>query len=232
MDVSIVIPTLNEEKYLPRCLDAISRQEFNGSYEVIIGDGGSHDRTEKVALEYSAKFVVEKKPTISAGRQKACELAKGRIIVSTDADAVARADWLAKLVESIDRGNVGVYGLVEPYEGSWLERKVFGAAMLAYMGSMRVLGDDVPVGSNFAFKHKEFNKIGGFNTDLVTGEDLDLVKRLKREGNVSFNPNTIVCVSMRRVKEWGYLRFIKFHLQNAFRFHRTGKSVKSYKPVR
>ncbi|MCG2796497.1 MAG: glycosyltransferase, partial [Actinomycetia bacterium] len=40
-DVSVVIPTLNSEKTLPRCLESVTRQEYGGAVEIIVADGGS-----------------------------------------------------------------------------------------------------------------------------------------------------------------------------------------------
>ena len=231
MDISIIIPTLNEEKYIGPCLQSIADQNFSGSYEVIIGDGASTDKTLDICEKYGAKVVVEKKPVISAGRRKACAKAKGRIIVSTDADIHAPVGWLDSIVTNFD-GNTGTYGNVVPYDGGKLETWVCRNVMGKYMWLMGALGSPVPAGSNLAFNRKDYEGVGGFSPDLVTAEDLDLVKRLKEVGRVSYNPDSMVYVSMRRVRGWGYGGYIKFHVTNAIKYHTTGKSHDSYEPIR
>lgn len=231
MDVSIIIPTMNEERYIGQCLDSIADQEFNGSYEIVVGDGESDDRTVEICEDYGAKVVFEPKPTIAAGRQKACDAAKGRIIVSTDADIKATPLWLDKIVSGFD-GNVAVYGNVVPYDGSNAERWFCAHVMDLYLRAMHAIGNHVPVGSNLAFRHDAFDAVGGFDTDAVTAEDLDLVKRLRHEGTIAYKPDNVVYASMRRVKKWGYLGYVGFHLTNALKYHATGKGHSSYEQIR
>jgi len=231
MDISIIIPALNEEKYIGQCLESISRQEFSGTYDVIVGDGMSTDKTVAICEEYGAKVVIEPKHTISAGRAKACKAAKGKIIVSTDADIKAPKDWLEQVYSGFN-GNVCTYGRIIPYDGSHLEKWVCENVMDKYLWFMDKVGKPVPIGSNLAFKRKAYEKIGGFNKNIITAEDLELTKRLSEVGTIAYNPNSIVYVSMRRVRKWGYPKYIKFHVTNAIKYYRTGKSHDSYEPIR
>ena len=57
MKVSIIIRTLNEEKYLPECLEAINRQNFEGKTEVIVVDSGSNDRTLEICADHKVKII-------------------------------------------------------------------------------------------------------------------------------------------------------------------------------
>ena len=56
--LSIIIPTLNEEKYLPRLLESIKNQNFS-DYEIIVSDGGSSDSTKQIALDNNCLFTVD-----------------------------------------------------------------------------------------------------------------------------------------------------------------------------
>lgn len=231
MDITVIIPTYNEEKYIGSCLDSLNKQDYNGSYEIIVGDGNSTDKTHAICAEYGAKVVIEPKPTISAGRQKACEFAKGRIIVSTDADAKAPKEWLESITSNFN-GNVALYGNIIPYDGSKYEQWVCKHVMSKYMQFMDAIGKPVPAGSNLAFKRKAFENVGGWNKELITAEDLDLVRKLKTQGTVSYNPSGEVYVSLRRVKKWGYLNYVSFHVSNAIKYHTTGKSHNTYERIR
>ncbi len=231
MDVTVIIPTLNEEKYLGQCLKSLTNQEFDGNFEMIIGDGCSKDKTHKICEEYGAKFVLEPKPTISAGRAKACEKAKGKIIISTDADINAPKEWMQSIVDGFN-GNVAVYGNVVPYDGNPYETWMCKNVMDKYMWVMDKIGTPVPAGSNLSFTRKAYNEAGGFNPEIITAEDLDLVNRLKPLGKIVYSPKSVVYVSMRRVKGWGYKNYVKFHVTNAIKFHTTGKSHDSYEPIR
>ena len=55
--LSIIIPTLNEEKYLPLLLEAIKKQKVDGNLEIIVADAGSQDRTIEIARDFGCKIV-------------------------------------------------------------------------------------------------------------------------------------------------------------------------------
>jgi glycosyltransferase involved in cell wall biosynthesis len=235
MDASIIIPALNEEKYIERCLKSLREQDYSGKYEIIVGDGQSTDKTVKIAERYADKVVSEPTPTIAAGRQKATEFAKGDILVSTDADVITPKDWLREVMSNFqDKDVVGMHGNILPYDGNWLDKQWCLDFFPPYSRLMIKLKRPSPPGSNFAMRRKVFKKVGGFNTKLVTGEDVDLAKRIQRHGKFTFNPKAIVYVSSRRLRHWGYKRYILFHAINAFNLHfspkRHGKM--SYNPER
>ncbi|MDH5533165.1 MAG: glycosyltransferase [Candidatus Pacebacteria bacterium] len=88
---TIVIPTLNEEKYLPRLLNDIAKQTFpKDLFEVIHVDGNSDDKTVEVASEFSEeinlKSIVVNKRNVSFQRNTGAEKAKGEWIIFMDAD--------------------------------------------------------------------------------------------------------------------------------------------------
>jgi glycosyltransferase involved in cell wall biosynthesis len=88
---TIVIPTLNEEKYLPRLLEDISKQTFPKElFEIIHVDGNSDDKTVTEAKKFSKKInlktVIIKKRNVSTQRNKGAKLAKGKWVIFMDAD--------------------------------------------------------------------------------------------------------------------------------------------------
>ena len=66
----------------------------------------------------------------------------------------------------------------------------------------------------------------------MTAVFLYFVKRIKPLGKIVYSPKSVVYVSMRRVKGWGYKNYVTFHVTNAIKFHTTGKSHDSYEPIR
>ena len=232
-DVSIVIPTLNEEEYIEDALNALTSQNTSHSYEIILGDGHSEDRTVKIAEKYGARVVYEPKRTISAGRQKGAEAAEGRVIVHSGADVHMDPHWLDRLVEPVmGRRYVASIGPVLPSDGNWGER-LFSLGFLKPLGhGLSHLGFHFVAADNMAVRSDVFHKVGGFNTELVTAEDTDLIKRVVRHGKVKYVPDAHIYVSMRRVRDWGYAKYLHFHTSNFFKFHFGGKSHGKYEPVR
>jgi len=86
--ISVVVPTLNEEAYIERCLKSLSEQDFP-SYEIIVVDGGSRDRTVRIAENYADRVFIVRKKGIALGRVFGAKKARGRLVYTTDADCYA-----------------------------------------------------------------------------------------------------------------------------------------------
>ena len=85
--ISIIIPTLNEEKVIKKILENLSR--CSGEKEIIVSDGNSSDKTVEIAKQYTNKVIVyagETRQTIGGGRNVGAGAAKGEFLVFLDAD--------------------------------------------------------------------------------------------------------------------------------------------------
>ncbi len=234
MDASVIVCTLNEEKRIGDCIKSIKEQEFKGTYEIIVADGFSEDKTVEIAESLGAKTIKEKIRRISAERQAGAKIAQGKILLFTDADARVKKNWVKENFDLLEKNPdfAGCYGSVFFSDVSLAEKKLSRIAMPLFMGLMALLGMHNPIGSNIAARKTSFQQIGGFNTELVTCEDLDLFRRLKKTGKIKFNTKSEVEVSARRVKAWGYLNYIFFHLKNAVNFYFFNKASKKYENIR
>jgi len=105
MKISIIIPTLNEEKNLPRVLRSIKNymKNRNEKYEIIVVDGYSKDNTVEIAKKFGAKVIFDDVGKGSALR-KGMKVAKGDIIITMDADCSHRSSELGLLIEGIKAG--------------------------------------------------------------------------------------------------------------------------------
>jgi len=231
MDVSVIIPALNEAKGIAGCINSFKRQSLK-PLEIIVADGGSRDETRAIARRLGCRVVVERKRTIAAGRQKGAEAAKGEVLAFTDADAFLPKDWLKELVEPFkDEKTACVFGSLRLQGGGALDGFASGLLGVGFWLSA-LIGRPSGAGSCMAVSACAFRKAGGFDKRLVTAEDIDLEKRLQRFGRVVYAPAAVAFVSARRIRKWGYPRFIAFHLNNWFRAHFLGRSSKAYERVR
>lgn len=95
MDISIVIPVYNVEKYLARCLDSVFNQNFDGSFEVIAVNDGSTDKSLDILHSYAKRFnsltIInqEKNKSLAVARRTGIHKATGVYIVHIDSD-----DWI------------------------------------------------------------------------------------------------------------------------------------------
>ncbi|MFH0970673.1 MAG: glycosyltransferase [Candidatus Diapherotrites archaeon] len=232
--ISVVVPTLNEEKNVPGFISALRAQQFNGTYEIIVADGYSDDKTVELAKKLADVVVLEKRRTIACERQAGAEIAKGKIIAFMDSDARPPKSWLQKIWDTFEKNpSVSmIYGPVFYSDASEQEQYLSTLLMPKFLRVMSLIGMHNPIGSNIAIRREVFNEIGGFDTQYITCEDLDLGKRAKKRGSLHYEKYLHQFVSARRVRKWGYLRYIGFHLYNGVRYHLTGKASKKYEDVR
>lgn len=232
-EVSIIVPTYNEEKYLRRALKGLLSQKTDFGYEVIVSDGHSTDSTVKIAEEMGAKIVFEPKRTISAGRQTGFMSAKGKILVSSSGDVYVTPDWLAKLVAPIRKGHyVATAGPVVPKDGNLLEHAFAKGLLTPVARGLSRVGIPYVAADNMAVRADIFRRVGGFDTDMVTAEDTYLVTKAIKYGKFKYVKDAPVYISMRRVREWGYSKYLLYHGSNFFRYHFTGRSHSGYEPIR
>jgi len=233
-DVSVIVCTLNEEKRISACLRCLYDQDYTGVYEIIVADGCSEDRTVEIAERMGARIVLEKKRAIAAERQAGARAALGQFLLFTDADSMAPRGWISAVIHAFRThpNAVIVYGPVLPSDARPLTSFLANLLLPAYFALLHWLRLDTPVGSSLAIRRDAFLAIDGFNTDLVTCEDIDLAKRCRHLGKLVYSRRVRMLVSQRRVTAWGTWKYVTFHLINGLRYHFTGRSSRDYGCVR
>jgi len=127
--ISIIIRTLNEEKFLEQTLTAISKQDET-SWEVILIDSGSEDKTVEIAKRFPITVVSISQESFHYAKtlNLGAKLARGEIVVNLSAHAVPENKrWLKELVDPLSDSKVaGVHGAEKPMEdwSSLFERKI------------------------------------------------------------------------------------------------------------
>jgi glycosyltransferase involved in cell wall biosynthesis len=99
MIFSVIVPFLNEEKYIRRCIESLLDQDFDkGEYELIFIDNGSSDSSGKIVEEFNEVTLLrEDRQNVYAARNVGLKVAKGDIIAFTDADCDVAKDWLSRI---------------------------------------------------------------------------------------------------------------------------------------
>ncbi|MCD6549541.1 glycosyltransferase [Candidatus Micrarchaeota archaeon] len=235
VDVSIVIPTLNEEKNIGRLLKLLRKRAAQLPYdvEIIVCDGNSTDRTREIASRYADKVLIEHVRSAAAERQRGALNASGDIILFIDADSLPGKRWLETMVSAFDDPEVVVVtGLVYPIERSPLEEWICRDLLTPLVKITALLRIPLVYGINMGIRRNVFRQVGGFNLEYVTGEDTDLVRRASKYGRFVFVPRSVVYTSVRRIKKMGRLKFLLFHTINHFRIYLLNKPFDTYEIVR
>lgn len=108
MIFSIIVPFLNEEKYIGECAASLTAQDFpKDKYEIIFIDNGSTDNSPYIVGKFdNIKLLHERKHNVYTARNRGISAARGKIIAFTDADCVANKDWLSRIHEGMKEENV------------------------------------------------------------------------------------------------------------------------------
>lgn len=200
--LSIVIPAYNEADYLEGALQSLERQDYRGTYEVIVVDNNSTDDTVAVARRHGVRVLHEPTPGVCAARQCGTAAALGDIVVSTDADTVHPDDWLSQLdAQLLARPDaVAVAGPCRYQDPPWwaavFPRIWFAAIALVHLLLGRVC---YITATNVAFVRDGFE---GYDVALHQGGDeVDLLRRLRRRGPVIWDGGNAVLTSSRRMDQ-------------------------------
>ncbi|MDO8667795.1 MAG: glycosyltransferase family A protein [bacterium] len=216
MKLSIIIPAYNEEKYIGKCLESISRAAKNSGHEVevIVINNASADRTREVALSYSqVKVFDEPKKGTNRSRQLGLTKATGDLIANIDADNRITKDWINMVFKEF-KDNPKLVALSGPYIfydissiQSLMAKLYYYLAYPVYVINNRFFKKGGAImGGNVVIKKSALEEIGGYNVALTFyGDDTDTAMRLSKVGIVKFNYKFLVQSSGRRLKKEGII---------------------------
>ena len=225
--VSIIIPTLNEEHYLPILLESLTR--LIAELDVVVVDGGSTDATLSVGEKFISRFptpsslrILSSPRGLSLQRNSGAAVAKHELLLFLDADVVIPSnETFQKLVTSFieSRCAAGVAHLA-PLEGT-----VRGhIAYFFFDLTQRIcLWFHKPyLGTFCLITTKEvFNAIRGFDITKPVTEDIDFCFKAKQIGRVIQLPLSIP-VSERRFQKYGYFNVFRIYVTQGWIFLTTG----------
>jgi len=186
--VSIIIPVKNEAKRIPMCLESILSINYpKERVEIILVDNGSTDQTGQVGKSYGAKVFVHPELTISGLRNAGASVAHGNLLAFIDADVVVYKEWLAAAMMCLNRNGgaecVGSFPL-PPEEFGWVAKTWWS---LQSPGGMEQEFEVSWLASmNMIVRKEAFERAGGFNSNLVTCEDVDFCYRLGRQHKIIY----------------------------------------------
>ena len=170
--VSVIIPSRNAERTIAECLRSIISQSYR-PIEIIVVDCFSTDSTKVIAKSMGA-FVIAHDGERSMAKNLGAKLAKGKYLYFVDADHKLDPDVIAACVKKIDGVDAVLINDQDLAGDSKTSRLLASRRkILSY--------DPLNVASRFVRKDA-FNRLGGFDSDLHVGEDLDFHRRLLLNG--------------------------------------------------
>lgn len=172
--VSVIVPTYNSSKFLEECLESIKNQTYQ-NIEIIVVDNNSTDDTKEIARKYTDK-VFNKGPERSAQRNFGVSESLGEYVAIIDSDMQLSPQVIEECVRKMNEDTKAV-GVVIPEEsfgeGFWAQCKKLERSFYVGVEWMEA--------ARF-FRKNAYVQAGGYDKDMVSGEDWDLSQRIEKQG--------------------------------------------------
>lgn len=206
MNVSVVIPVLNEEELLG---NAIETAWLAGAFEVIVVDGGSRDNSIPVAKSLKCKLLTSE-PGRAKQQNAGAEMATGDVLLFQHADTSLGKDVVAQIKQLLSDGSILAGGFQQQIEA---EGRLF--RLLEKGNARRIRRNGIPFGDQGIFIRRDtFFQLGTF-PDVPLMEDLILMKKVRQIAKPQILPGPI-CVSARRWQRHGVIaQTVRNHLLRA-----------------
>jgi rSAM/selenodomain-associated transferase 2 len=187
---SIIIPTLNEEKFLPLLLK--QSEQFNEDFEIIIADGGSKDNTLKTADDFDVKICRgEKGKGLQLNNGAKCS--SGKVLIFLHADTFLPADAFNVISEYMFISNVNIATFKMKFDTENFLMKIY-SWFTKFDSIFTTFGDQVIV-----IRRSFFDELGGF-ADFPLFEDVELLRKARKETKVYKLPSYITTSGRRFVR--------------------------------
>lgn len=198
--ISVIIPTLNEEKYISFLLESIKKQDFT-DYEIIVADGGSKDKTVEIAKNYGCKIIKGGLP--SKGRNEGAKVAKGELLFFIDADSTLPLVFFSKLIKEFRKRKLGLASYPVYPEGNIIDKILYRI----YNSWAWLFQKFIPHATQTVLIKKEIHQqIGGFNEEATIGEDHVYAREGAKFGKFGFLSIPHISTSTRKFDEDGRLK--------------------------
>lgn len=191
--ISVLVPARNEKKSIVKLLSALSEQSYPIDYfEVIVVDDYSTDNTSQIVKGYQLNNLTIIQPDVSASassKKKAIEagirIAKGELIVTTDADCVPQNQWLQSINAMYVRKEANFIAAPVKFSHNNSLLQIFQA--LDFMTLQGITAASVSSGfhtmcngANLSYQKRSFEEVKGFEgiDKVATGDDMLLMYKI------------------------------------------------------
>ena len=207
--VSVIIPVLNEERFLKQSVQAILNQNYSGQFEIILALGPSKDQTNVIAQELAQdkriKLVENPSGRTASALNNAIKNSNFDIIVRLDGHAIVDSSYIKNAVNTLlESGADNVGGLMKA-EGTNAFEKSVAAAMTSKFGvgnaPFHVGGKSGEVDTVYlgTFRKSALERVGYFDESFIRAQDWEMNYRIRKTGGkIWFNPDLIVSYRPRK----------------------------------
>jgi glycosyltransferase involved in cell wall biosynthesis len=221
--LSVIIPALNEAKYLRATLQGLTAQSYR-NFELIVKDGVSRDATVEIAEAYANKVISQPDTSIGDARNQGARHATGDVLVFLDADTHLHRNALELVAEDFTKYEVVLllprYGPLQ-HDDTPLAytKKEVSRFLIGFENYWRRYIDRFCGGMFMPTDTAAFKRVGGFDRRIQCCEDIELSYRLRKVGPVLSDYRIQANFSIRRFILSGFIRTLRDYGLNALRMH-------------
>ena len=214
--ISVIIPALNEAKYLPRLLDSLAAQT-DPDFGVVVVDGSSQDETVLAARAFADRLlglkVIVSPAGVSRQRNLGARASRGEWLVFVDADGTVQPNFIECLERFIAERQPQLFTAWSGPDGAAGGDALFTLLINAYLEACRLARHPMAPGGLTVIRRDLFERAGGFDETLNFGEDYDLTRRATALGaRLQMLRETVHVYSLRRMRQDGKPRFLWFYV--------------------
>ena len=211
--ISIIIPCLNEEKYISTCLNSILKSDYEKEkMEIFLIDGMSQDRTREIVQCYHERYsfiqLLENHEIYTpVGMNLGITASSGEYVFILSAHAQYKSDYFMKLVKNIEKLNADCVGgiLITDVKNKNKKSSSIKDVLMNKFGvgnaSFRIGSNEIKAVDTVAFgcyRRSTFEKYGLFNEKLIRNQDIEFNKRIVNGGGKIYLIPEVECTYYAR----------------------------------
>lgn len=211
-----VVVAVHRDQRVRRLLDSLAHQTLpEQAYEVLVVENGSADLADIDGK--NVRYAHLPGANSAAARNVGLGLARGRFLLLTDADCVARPSWAERLAAALAAGaedGVAAVGgsIIKHDPRTWVQRHaitiVSGQQQLSYLPALHA---PYVAGANAGFVTARLREVGGFDEDLKSGNDVDVCYKLSLQGyQIAVAPDAVIEHEDRATVSQHFCRFHRY----------------------
>jgi succinoglycan biosynthesis protein ExoA len=200
--ISIILPIRNEFQGIEKTLQSIFSQTINKDFEIIVVDGNSSDGTRKILKNLqnnnsNIHLIDNPEKIVSTGFNRALNESKGDIIIRVDGHCEIAPDYIQKCLKCLEKINADCVGGATEHVASGLVGKAIKIAQSSFFGVGGVSfrknvekGQYVDTLAFGAYKREVFDKLGGYDEELVRNQDDEFnFRMIQNDGKIWLDPS-------------------------------------------
>jgi len=240
--ISVVVGIRNEERFIEECIESLLRLDYpQDSYEIIIIDGMSTDKTRDLVQKYPVRLLLNERKNVAAARNLGVKNARGDLVAFTDGDCKVYSQWLKILVLEMQNATDDVVCVGGPnliFDTDPIFGRIVGYAQETFLGSggsaqsknstKKHYVSSLP-NCNAMYKKSAIQEVGCFDERFLIGQDGDLNYRIGKRGHkFLYIPEAQVLHHRRGTFKSFSVRMFKYGMWMAELFKKHGEFVRWY----